>query len=265
MKKNDLSIIIVTWNTANITLKCIKTIHKFLDKKIDYEIIVVDNASSDNTIELLSKEKIKLIKNPLNSGFAKGNNLGVKKATGEYLLFLNSDMEFTDNNLIKMLDYAKHNKNIGIIGPKFLNIDLTPQGSVFPPQTALNAFKEYFLKIKNSYSKYYPKDSKPKLVWSLSGGAMLIKKDLFLKIGAWNEKYFMYYEDLDLCRNVRKLKKDIVYYPQCQVIHRHGASGKNLANNDNQWRRLIPSSIKYHGYFNHYLINSIIWLSQKIS
>lgn len=263
MDHNSLSIIIVTWNTADITLKCIQTINKFLGNKINYEIIIVDNASSDNTIELLSKEKIILIKNPENSGFAKGNNIGVKQAKGDYLLFLNSDMELIDDSLIKMFEYYK-NSRIGLIGPKFLNPDLTPQGSVFPPQTALNAFREYFLKIKKSYSKYSPSTNVPISVWSVSGGAMLIKKELFLKVGGWNEKYFMYYEDLDLCRAIRHLKKQIIYYPKCQVIHRHGASGKTLANNQNQWRRLIPGSIKYHGYLKHYLINSILWLGQKI-
>jgi len=271
MTKIDLSIIIVTWNTAKITLKCIQTIHKYLDKKLNYEIIVVDNNSSDDTQTVIANEvkqshwdDTKLIKNPINSGFAKGNNIGVKKSKGEYLLFLNSDMELTDSNLVAMYKYANKDPNIGIIGPKFLNIDLTAQGSVFPPQTAINAFKEYFLKMKNSYSKYTPNSNIPVSVWSISGGAVLIKKDLFTKIGGWNEKYFIYYEDLDLCRAVRHLNKRIVFYPDCTVIHRHGASGTILATENNQWRRLVPSSIKYHGFIKHYFINSIIWLSQKI-
>jgi len=258
-----LSIVIVTWNTAQITLNCIKTINKFLKDKIDYEIIVVDNNSTDNTKKVLSKEKIKYIYNPKNSGFAKGNNIGVKQSQGKYIFFLNSDMEIIDDRLIEMLQYYQNNPSTGLIGPKFLNLDLTPQGSVFPPQTIFNAFKEFFLGINNSYSKYTPKTNKPLSVWSISGGAMLISKELFIKAGEWNEKYFMYFEDLDLCRSIRKLHKKIIYYPQFKVIHAHGQSGKNLASSQNQWRRLIPSSLKYHGFINHYLINSTIWLGQK--
>jgi len=262
MANPDLSIIIVTWNTADITLKCIHTINKYLNNKLNYEIIVVDNASSDNTIQLLSKEKIVLIKNHENSGFAKGNNIGVKKAKGKYLFFLNSDMELIDDSFIAMFKFFV-NSDIGLIGPSFLNTDLTPQGSVFPPQTVANAFKEFVLKIKNVYSKYTPDSKTPVSVWSVSGGAILIKKDLFKQVGGWNEKYFIYFEDLDLCRSIRRLGQQIIFYPNCKVIHAHGQSGKHLAPAKDQWRRLIPGSIKFHGKFNHYLINSIIWFGQK--
>jgi len=264
----ELSIIIVNWNTAQITLKCIKTIHKYLDKKIKYEIIVVDNNSSDDTQTIITNEvkqshwdNTKLIKNPENSGFAKGNNIGVKQAKGKYLLFLNSDMELIDDTLLEMFNFHKTN-NCGLTGPKFLNIDLTPQGSVFPPQTPINAFKEFFLK-QETYSKYVPNTTKPIPVWCISGGCVLISQELFKTIGGWNEKYFIYFEDLDLCRSVRKLHKSIYFYPKCKVIHRHGASGVKLATSQNQWRRLIPSSIKYHGYLKHYFINFIIYFGQK--
>ncbi len=92
----------------------------------------------------------------------------------------------------------------------------------------------------------------------------MIKKDFFKEIGGWNEKYFFYFEDLDLCRNIRNHQKAIFYYPECRVIHRHGASGKNLAPAADQWRRLVPGSIKYHGAFNHYFLNLIIWSGQKL-
>lgn len=257
-----LSIIIPTWNTAQITLKCIQTIKKYL-KNFDHEIIVVDNGSTDNTVNLLKKNKdIKLIENKANLGFAKANNIAEKKAKGDYLLFLNSDMELLDSSLIEMYKYISQDKSIGAIGPQFLNIDLSPQASVFPPQTALNAFKEFFLGIK-SYSKYLPPTDKISKVATISGGALMIEKKNFEKIGKWNEKYFFYFEDLDLCRAIHTFHKSIVFYPFCKVIHRHGASGTKLADSSNQWRRLIPSSIKYHGFLKHYLINFIIWSGQK--
>lgn len=258
----QLSIIIVTWNTADITLKCIQTIKKHL-KGIVYEIIVADNGSTDDTLTKLKSEGgIVVIENKANLGFGKGNNIAAKKAKGEYLLFLNSDMELIDNKLADMLKYIKERPEIGLIGPKFLNIDLSDQGSVFPDQSLLNAFKEFWLGQK-VYSKYVPDTSIPIEVWSLSGGALIIKKSLFEKIGARDNRYFMFYEDLELCRQIKKLGYKIYYYPECRFIHRHGASGKSLADAGNQWRRLIPSSKIYHGPLKHYLLFLITWSGQK--
>jgi GT2 family glycosyltransferase len=258
-----LSIIIPTWNTAKITLNSINTINKHLGN-FDYEIVVVDNGSTDNTIELLSKIKqVRLIKNSTNLGFAKANNQAVKIAKGEYFLFLNSDMELINQSLIDMYQHLTKNPEIGAIGPQMLNVDLTSQASVFPPQTALNAFKEFFLNIKDSYSKYLPDLNKISSVWAVSGGALMIKKDFFQKVGGWNEKYFFYFEDLDLCRTIHKFNKLVVFYPFCKIVHHHGASGQKLADANNQWRRLIPSSIIFHGKLQHSLINFIIWSGQK--
>lgn len=258
----ELSIIIVTWNTADITLKNIQTIKKFL-KNTSYEIIVADNGSSDDTIKKLKKEGgIKIIENKENLGFGKGNNVAASQAIGDYLLFLNSDMELIDNKLRNMLDFIGKNTQVGIIGPKFLNIDKTDQGSVFPPQSLINAFREFWLG-QSTYSKYVPKSTKPSEVSSISGGAILIRRQLFNKIGGWDKRYFMYFEDLELCRQVRKLGYKIYYYPQCRFIHRHGASGKSLADASNQWRRLIPSSKIYHGTLKHYLLFLVTWSGQK--
>ncbi|NCU32317.1 MAG: glycosyltransferase family 2 protein, partial [Candidatus Moranbacteria bacterium] len=191
------------------------------------------------------------------------NNIGLKYATSDYIIFMNSDIEILDKNILKMVDYLKNKPDIGLIGPKFLNPDLTQQASVFPPQTAINAFREFWLNQKNAYSKYLPDTDNPTKVSYISGGCIAVNKKFFEKIGKWNEKYFFYFEDMDLCRQVRKSGQKIVFYPECQVIHRHGASGKKLADSQNQWRRLIPSSIKFHGFFKHYFINFIIWSGQK--
>ena len=258
---NQFSIVIVTWNTAEITKKCVDTINQYLPGQ---EIIVVDNGSQDNTVEVLKKiRNVKIIENYANLGFSKANNIGFKQVTNDYLVFMNSDIELIDDTLSQMVQFLKNNPNIGIIGPKFLNPDMTPQASVFPPQTALNAFREFWLNQKESYSKYIPQTKNPVNVSYISGGCIATSKDFFQKIGGWNEKYFFYFEDMDLCRQVSRFKKDIVFFPQSSVIHRHGASGKNLARSQDQWRRLIPGSIKFHGYFKHYLINFIIRSGQK--
>jgi GT2 family glycosyltransferase len=258
----EISIIIPTWNTALVTKKCIATIKKYSPKGF-VEIVVVDNGSTDDTEKILSKIiDIIYIRNSSNLGFSKANNIGVKKTTGKYFLFLNSDMEFLNDKLPDMLKFYRQNPNCGLIGPQFVNPDGSIQGSIMPPQSPKNAFKEFWLGQK-SYSKYSLNTKLPNKVWAISGGAVLISREIFDKVGGWNEKYFFYYEDLDLCRSVRDLNKDVYYFPSFQVIHRHGVSGKSLADSSNQWRRLVPSSIKYHGIFMHQLINFIIWSGQK--
>ncbi len=266
---NTLSIIIPSWNTADITCRCLKSIHRHL-KFIGPEIIVVDNGSTDDSVLKIKKlksslkvKKLKLILNSKNLGFSKANNIGAKHATGNFLFFLNSDMEIVDHSLTKMIDFLVTQKNVGVIGPKFLNPDHSPQPSVFPPQTPLNAFREFWLHQANKYSKFLPVTTKPSSSWAISGGALLIQTTVFNQIGGWDERYFFYYEDLELCRQIRNLGLDIVFFPQTTVIHRHGFSGRHLSSTSNQWRRLIPSSVKYHGALTHYLINFIIWSSQK--
>ncbi|MBP9817927.1 glycosyltransferase family 2 protein [Candidatus Shapirobacteria bacterium] len=260
-----ISIIIPTWNTADITLKCVKTIVKYLPENY-FEIIIVDNGSTDDTsikINSLKNRNLKLEILPNNTGFSHANNIGVKQATGEYLFFLNSDMELIDNSLINMVKYLEENTRVGVIGPQFLNIDLSPQASVFPPQTPLNAIKEFWLGYKYSYTKYVPQSKIPTMVSIISGGALLISRKLFQQIGGWDERYFFFSEDLELCRQVTKAGYKVAYYPNCQVIHRHGASGKSLADEANQWRRLVPSSKIYHGLFKHYLLFFITWTRRQ--
>lgn len=259
--RSDLSVIIISWNTSRVTCDCVASIKKYLPQ---VEIIVVDNASSDTTINDLKKYSgIKTIVNTNNLGYARACNIGAKNSLGKFLLFLNSDIRLIDNSLLQMVDYLPKNPQVGAIGPKFLNPNKTPQASVFPDQSIANAFKEFWLKIP-SFQKYLPNTEKPSPVFAISGGAILLPRSAFQKIGGWNQKYFFYFEDLDLCRRLHQLNYQVIYYPNSRLIHHHGVSGKMLAKSDQQWRRLIPSSLIYHGFFKHYIINLIIWSGQKI-
>ena len=216
------SVIIVSWNTADITLKCLKTTHRFFPSA---EIIIVDNASIDDTVSkikkkfplLFSKEGggggFRLIINSSNLGYAKACNLGAAAASGDFLLFLNSDIEFIDTSLTQALSYAAQNPDVAIIGLKMLNPDRTVQPSVFPPQTALNAFRQYYLQ-QSTYEKYAPSDSRPTDVFAVSGGALLVSCSSFHQLGGWDESYPFYFEDLDLCRRTHRLGRRVVYFTQ---------------------------------------------------
>lgn len=289
-----LSIIIVNWNTKELLKQCLESVISDQSSVISHqrsvigkkkpitdnqslvtEVIVVDNGSTDGSVEYLrelidnslitgnrSPVTIQLIENKENLGFAKAVNQGLRQAKGESILLLNSDTYLLNDSLKKLLLFEKEVRP-AVIGARFLNPDGSVQPSVFKLPTVKRAFLEYWLNKKEYFSKYAPEGNKPKEVEVVSGGAMLISKKVIDKIGLLDERYFMYFEDLDYCRRVRKAGFKIYYLPEAKVIHEHGASGRLLASPEDQWKRLIPSSKTYHGLLNYYLISLIIWLGLK--
>lgn len=263
----DITFIILNWNTAQITKKCVLSIYKFLYKK-NFQIVIVDNASTDNSITVFKNlqkkyKNLHIVENSSNLGFSAGNNAAKKFFTTKYLVFLNSDILLLDDSITDAFSFLKKHKDIGLLAPKLILADGSTQNSVFPPQTIVNAIKQYWFG-KKTFSPYFPTSNQPTPVWAVAGAAVIIKSCLFKKIGMWNEKYFIYFEDLDLCRSLRRINKRIIYFPKTKLIHLHGSSGQNIANQSNQWKRLIPSSIKYHGILKHYFLFLIVWIGQKL-
>lgn len=258
--KKDLSIIIVNFNTKDLVLDCIDSIKKS-KPKVDHEIIVVDNGSID---PLTISKDYKLIKNKENLGFAKANNQGINVANGKYILLLNSDTKVKKESIDHLFEFAVSHPEAGAIVPKLLNDDGSPQSSVFKLPTVFKAIKEYWFGEKEEFSKYIPSGSKPQEIEASVMAAFLITPIALEKVGKLDERYFMFFEDLDYCRKLKKVGLKIYYLPDSEVIHYHGASGGALTNEDNQWRRLIPSSKVYHGMVKHSLINFILWTGQKI-
>ncbi|MEK7061167.1 MAG: glycosyltransferase family 2 protein [Patescibacteria group bacterium] len=236
----DLSVIIVNYKTPKLTEACVSSVKKH-PPKVSYEIIVIDN-SFDNV------------------GFAGGNNKGIKKAKGKYILLLNSDTEVKKGSIDRLLEFAKYHEDAGVVAPKLLNPDGSVQASVFRFPTFCRAIQQYFLKEKGLLDKYVPNTN---IVEVAIMAAYLITPTCLKKVGLLNEKYFMYFEDFDYARKIKKANLKIYYLKNSEVIHHHGASGISLAENKDQWKRLIPSSKIYHGTLGHYLINAIIWLGQK--
>jgi GT2 family glycosyltransferase len=267
MKKPTLSIIIVTYNTKNLTLSCINSIFKY-PPDFSFEIIVVDNASKDQTSDAINKKNFKnttLLLQKTNLGFAKANNIGIKKAKGEHILLLNSDTQVTKNALTNLVSFAQKTSNAGIVVPKLLNSDKSPQPSCFLLPTLIRTLQQYWLGRKNLTQKYTPKSTSPTSIEAAVAAAMLITPQAIKKIGLLDERYFMYFEDLDYCRKTKKTGLKIYYLPQSQIIHHHGSSGNSKTDSKNQWKRLIPSSKIYHGTIKHYLIWFIMFTGQKLA
>ncbi len=258
-----VSIIIVNYNTKSLTQKCIDSIKKY-ETELKLEIILVDNGSKDGSKEHFSKIKnIKYLYNDTNAGFAKANNIGAKIASHNVLFFLNSDTETIDSSLKTAVKFLTDNPEVGLVGAKLYNSDMSLQSSCYNDQTIINALKEYVLGHKKSFSKFSPFETTPIQVFAVVGAAVGIRKELFWSIGGWDERYFMYFEDLELCRKVNKLHKKVVYLPSWSLIHHHGKSGEGNQTHSS-WKKLVPSSKTYHGNLKHTLLFIIIWLTQKI-
>ncbi len=268
--ETKLSIIIVNWNTKMLLERCLNSIiQNSKIKNQNYEVIIVDNGSTDGSQEMVSKFKIQdsrfkiqLIENGQNLGFAKAVNIALRQAQGEAFLLLNSDTQVKPGALGKLIEFEEKVRP-AVIGARMLNSDGTIQPSCFYLPTVKRAILEYWLGKKNYFSKYSPPGKEPVEVEAVSGGVMMISRAVVDKIGMLDERYFMYFEDLDYCRKAKKSGFKIYYLPEAEIVHEHGASGKNLAKQEAQWKRLVPSSKIYHGWITHYLINFILWSGQK--
>jgi len=243
MKQIDLSIIVVSYNTLDFTSKCLDSIKKYTPN-LNYEIIVVDNASSDGSVEYLSKlsrqsKNFKLVKSSENIGFSAANNLGVKKVGGEFVLFLNSDTEFTADILTEMVSYVKTHEKLAMLSCKLIGKDGKVQGNggYFPTLARVFSWMTiqdfplvdklikpfHPLKPKTGYANKGFFDKKQNLDW-VTGAFILTRKEILDNGVSWDKDYFMYTEDTDLCYQVKKLGWEIEYNPKWSIKHYGGAS-----------------------------------------
>lgn len=240
MNRKDLSIIIVNYNTRVLLKNCLKSIVENTHK-VNYEVIVVDNASSDGSVAMVEKEFpwVRFICNEKNTGFSKANNQGIQIANGDNILLLNSDTIVLDNCLFHVLDFINNTEDAGVVGCKVLNHDKTLQLSCYHFPSLLTELV-FFTKgvVKNiwdpvtwyKYMKYW-NHNKIRTVDCISGCFFLVKRNIFDTIGLLDENSFMYYEDSEFCKRLRlQSNYKIYYYPHAEIIHLKGASSKNTHN-----------------------------------
>jgi len=255
----DLSIIITNYKNPDLLKLCINSILNNV-KNIEYEIIVADSATEEVT-EMMMREEfpaVKFFPFAQNVGFKKLVNTGIESSLGDYFLILNGDILVKKNSVEKMLEYAKKDNTLGMIGPRLLNFNGTPQDSCFrfyKPITIMyrrtvlgrlpfaRKHLEWFL--MKDYNRKEPMD----VDW-LMGSAMLIPRKAFEKVGPMDERFFMYMEDVDWCRRFWENGYKVLYYPLVEMLHYHGkGSGKNgffysIFFNKLTWIH-INSAIKY--------------------
>ncbi|MEK7524959.1 MAG: glycosyltransferase family 2 protein [Patescibacteria group bacterium] len=235
MREPDLSIIIVNYNTSDLLADCLRSVFAAAAPKNGLEVIVVDNASSDGSSQMVAGQfkQVKLVRNKANLGFARANNEGSKVAKGKYLLFLNSDTVVKRYSLVKPLKFLKNHPKVGavtiklILGDGSLDIDNhrgfpTPWASfchffglsgLFPHSTIFNPYHLGLKKLNRIHA-----------IPVAAGSFLLMPAKLFDQIGRWDEAYYFYGEDIDLCYRLNEAGYKIIYYPKVSTIHLKGAS-----------------------------------------
>lgn len=230
----EVSIIIVTFNSEKYILNCIESIFKNTTD-INYEIIVVDNKSEDNTIQILKNNypEIIIIENKFNYGFAKANNIGIKESNSKYVFLLNPDTILINDVISILYTFMEEEKNIDVscCGSTIFNEDKTLQESFgkFPSLKQIL----FELGLKSIFSNFYNeklstgfKNYKFELreVEHIIGAGMFIRKDIFNKIGYFDEDFFLYYEETELCYRMKKNNLKLFYIPEAKLLHYKGKS-----------------------------------------
>lgn len=221
----DLSIIIVNYLSRAKTQKCLDAIVASDLSGLEWEIILVDNNSDDQLDDLVVKyPHLKLIYSQKNWGMGGGNNLGIKNSRGRYLLILNPDTQVRPGAIRTLYDYLEEHEDVLIAGPKLLNPDGSLQyscarfPSFYTPILRRTFLGDYFAASRDGFLMIdQPHDETMTVDW-LMGSCLIIRRDGF---EGFDERYFMYFEDIDLCRRAWRAKKKVVYIPRAVVIHDH--------------------------------------------
>lgn len=228
--KTDVSIIIVNYNTCGVLLECIASVYG-KTKKVSYEIIVVDNASSDLSSQYIRNKypQVRLIELDCNLGFGGANNKGVEVATGQVVFFLNPDTILLNDAVSVLYDYINNHRQVGICGANLYTEEQNPNVSYIPFPSYLNelggVFKFGKAKALN-IRKYHNFTVTPKVDAFISGAAMMIRKNDLDRYGSFDPDFFMYYEDTELCYRFMKKGMELHALPSARIIHLQGMAGE---------------------------------------
>ncbi len=256
MDKSLITFIIVTWNSQNEIDKCLRGIKKYT--QVRYDVIVLDNNSKDNTVEIIRKNHadVKCVESNVNLGFAKANNKLLETVETPYVCFLNPDVIFIEDITESAIEILRDDDTIGIVGCKLLNTDYTFQPSCYLYSTPYNMFMEIlhvgeFIPslLINKLAPMYYKGNKPMAVNWLIGAEMIMRTKDAKAIHGFSTDYFMYTEDMDLCKKIDViLKKKVLYCPINSIIHIGGASEKQNVNYNKQ-RKLFENELIFNEKF----------------
>ena len=266
----ELSIIILSYNTKDLTLQCIQSVIKQYKKELEeekIEIVVVDNNSTDGSPSAISNFKfqisnLKPIENKKNVGFAKGCNIGAKAALGKYILFLNSDTEVLDKGFLQMIEFLEKNPKVAILGGKLYNADGSAQPSAGKFYNLTNLIIMLLGLERLGFLRSSPTKIQ-KVDW-VSGACMMIKKELFDKLFGFDEHFFMYIEDMELCFRARKLGFATYFYPDVKLKHKSLGSSNRAFAIINIYQGILRFYSKHKSHFEYLIAKTLLIAKAEI-
>jgi len=223
----QLSVIIVNWNVKDLLRKNLQSIFK-LTQGLEFEVIVADNASKDGSAQMVAQEfpQVNLIVSNQNLGFAKANNLGLEQTQGKYVLFMNPDMELKENSFKILFDWLEANPKIDLGTCQLVYPDGSRQNNIKNNpglcDQVLILLKLHHLIQPKCLKKYLAKDfdyTKEQQVKQIMGAFVLVKNSVIQDLNGWDEAYYLWWEDLDLCKRAQNKGYQIWYTPRTKVIH----------------------------------------------
>lgn len=263
----DVSVIIVNYNTLKMTSECIESIYA-KTSGVEYEIILVDNGSTDGSKEYFEKDnRIKYIYSNENLGFGRANNLGAKYSNGKYLFLLNSDTILIENSIYVLFNFIENHTDYVACGAQLIYPNHTYQESEIKyPSLYRDIIEIIPAKIRRLFSlsndtKY--KINHVKTVQAINGADILIRKDIFFSLNGFDSDFFMYFEETDLFFRLKKAGYNICVVPLTELIHINGGSfGKiNIKKTHLQYRSKLLFYRKHHNFLILFFAKSILTLS----
>lgn len=249
----DISIVIVNYKSKELTLNCVRSIKQSDWPGLDYEIIVVDNYSLDlKEDDLKPFGDIKFILNGQNIGLGAANNQGIRQAGGKYIAIINPDTSVAKDAFFKLFDFMENNPKAGLAGPKQFNLDGNVQDSCFrwpgfltplhrrTPMGKIGSGKK---DLDRFLYKDYNKDSSREVDWLL-GSFLFCRAQALRQVGLFDEKFFLYFEDTDLCRRFWQMGWKVVYNPEAEVTHNHMRQSAR-----SPWYKFFMSKAAWHHIF----------------
>lgn len=256
----DISVIILTYDSENYIGKLLKSLASKYKKEIEtgkVEIIVMDNNSKDKTLNVVREFKnIEVIENGDNFGFAKGINLGSKRARGKFLLFINPDGEFLSGDIFALIQKFKDYK-IAVVGGKILH----KNGS---KELSAGKFYNFFnvlilsLGLEESLGVRFSAE-KDKFVDFVSGGFMMVRREIWEKLGGFDEKFFMYVEDMEFCYRVKEQKLKVLFSTAATIQHIGQASSNRAFAIANIYKGFLYFHKKHKSRLSYYFVKTMLF------
>ncbi len=277
MNITEVSVVVVNWNTQDILRDCLRSIYEQCGE-IDLEVIVIDNASTDGSVEMVKKDfpQVTLIENPQNRGFAAANNQGIAVAQGRYVMLLNSDTVILDKAVEKTISFADAHPKAAVMGCRVFNPDRTLQPTCFMFPSILNMLlsSTYLYKLFPK-SKFFGREQMTwwdrndiKEVDVVTGCFMLIRQKAIQQVGTMDEQFFMYGEETDWCYRFKEAGWKILFTPCAEIIHLGGQSAQKRATTMVvQLRKSILQFMKkYHGPLTYRIASllTVIFLAVRL-